>query len=552
MTLEKKVTFNRLTNAGVPGIYVIKILEHNSYVENEIEVVKNYLLRLCESYRLSYARAEYSNLINEIFSIQPIYDKTISLENGTSLRQIVVNVSEIKERNSSPFYQMQRGLVNENGIYQSDTIELSREIAFQITELGAIVNSKPIIFISPGCRLDLSVFNDCEKGVVLKLSVDREKQYNTNSIVKVNIDVYPSLVESINNVNKNTYRIETNNNAIGNMCFMKISNNRFGNSNFKFIYSDKLKAKVYDKMLIIYDGDKGEQLCQSLYPNLSRRGYSIISINQFSEAKDLYYSEGYDGRNNGKLTIRLLNKNRILNCDIRDTDDVFRGYVVYKVGKTNRKVQLEIVMTKSAQGVKPQTYSSLIIPISEDGSHTEVINHVNHCLDANDFYQDRTELKNCYHTTLDSNREDILSEWFKLCTKSMRQTDNGIVVAYNKMKKQLEEEYKEIGLYLSNYDFSKCNGIPKIVMDKKLQKECRKSLHIEPENIIINSINRKKLKKPIEVTQPTIHFMCRSHGDILLHKFPLKKYTNNKTNIVELNYNVMKGDAIHAKVENRR
>ena len=63
---------------------------------------------------------------------------------------------------------------------------------------------------------------------------------------------------------------------------------------------------------------------------------------------------------------------------------------------------------------------------------------------------------------------DTLSEWFKYCTRTSKQNDDNIVKAYEKMKKDLEREYKELGTYLNHYDFSKCMPIPRILTDEKI------------------------------------------------------------------------------------
>ena len=59
-------------------------------------------------------------------------------------------------------------------------------------------------------------------------------------------------------------------------------------------------------------------------------------------------------------------------------------------------------------------------------------------------------------------------EWFKYCTRASKQNDDNIVKAYERMKKSLEREYKELGTYLSHYDFSKCMPIPRIKTDEKM------------------------------------------------------------------------------------
>ena len=92
------------------------------------------------------------------------------------------------------------------------------------------------------------------------------------------------------------------------------------------------------------------------------------------------------------------------------------------------------------------------------------------------------------------------------CTEASKQNDDNIVKAYERMKKSLEREYKELGTYLSHYDFSKCMPIPRIKTDEKMVENYYKSLHIEPKTVIINSINNRNIKSIHEV-QPTVSCM---------------------------------------------
>ena len=171
----------------------------------------------------------------------------------------------------------------------------------------------------------------------------------------------------------------------------------------------------------------------------------------------------------------------------------------------------------------------------------------NHTIDVNLAF---TEYKATMFESLEA-QEDVLAKWFSYCTRSSKNTDDGIIRAYMKMKTNLEKEYKEIGSYLNCYDFSKCTAVPRLEMDKKLRENCYKSLHIEPKNVIIKSINNKKIN-PINELRPTVRFMITAKGACAIGEMPLNKYYDAKTNSIILNYNKMKGEVIRDKIKNRR
>ena len=62
------------------------------------------------------------------------------------------------------------------------------------------------------------------------------------------------------------------------------------------------------------------------------------------------------------------------------------------------------------------------------------------------------------------------------------------------MKRALERVYKELGTYLSHYDFSKCMPIPEIKTDEKMVENYYKSFTHRTKTVIINSINNRNIK----------------------------------------------------------
>ena len=123
--------------------------------------------------------------------------------------------------------------------------------------------------------------------------------------------------------------------------------------------------------------------------------------------------------------------------------------------------------------------------------------------------------------------DNILDDWFRSCVRTKKQTDMGILHAYMNMKSKLEQEYKQLKTYMDFYDFSKCKPIPSVSMDKKMRENYYKTLHIEPECVILNKINNKNIEK-ISTIKPMVKFnLLTSKGMLLEGKKDLYSYQNH-------------------------
>ena len=201
----------------------------------------------------------------------------------------------------------------------------------------------------------------------------------------------------------------------------------------------------------------------------------------------------------------------------------------------------------------------LILPIVDNQPNMEALEEVTKTINALHDHNNvlfREHCANYYNmlkNEITANQEDLLTKWFQYCTRTSKHTDDNIIQAYKNMKSKLEKEYKEIQNYLDYYDFSKCIPVPTINIDKKMLKNYYKTLHIEPQNYIIKSINNKKIQQDIVGRKSTITIQTIvKKNDVYMATYPLLDFYNRQNNSLELNYDNMKGAVIRDKVKNRR
>ncbi len=384
------------------------------------------------------------------------------------------------------------------------------------------------------------------------------KAYNRNSVLKLQYGIFDNIVDAINARTSGTINISAHDGIYGTLTFGSMKEYHNGVYRIEMMYKSKFNAFWHKEMMVCYDGQKSLECVKPLLDEWSNGGIRQVDILQFCANKDFFYQEDMntEAARINKTILHFLNRDRLYlsRSGITYRNGGLSGQIYYQPAK-GRKIRT-INMAIKAFG-QNSYFAELIVPIGDGEQHLIALDRIAKLIRAKmdpntniDVNLTFTEYKATMFEASEA-QDDILAKWFSYCTKSSKSTDDGIIRAYVKMKSNLEKEYKEIGSYLNCYDFSKCTAVPRLEMDKKLKENCYKSLHVEPKNVIIKSINNKKIN-PISEMRPTIKFMVTAKGVCAIGEMPLNKYYDAKSNSILLNYNKMKGEVIRDKIKNRR
>lgn len=571
MTIELRKPLNKLMSIGYGGrtdnnIFIFRVVSTipmeqkllkdvvTTHIKNEINI-------------LGQNSPRYTELLDGINSLKesPIVffkeEKDIVLLNNRETEvfytQFIVDSSNIIKNDNffsnylSCLYRCSGGNVNPHAPLG--------DIVYQICEHSMTSKNRTATIVSSNTELNSlasSKFDDIKNNIVLMSKVDLDKKYNRNSLVKIHIECYSSLVEAFKNKTKNTYSICCFNNKYPTFTFIILKDRGNGSIAFSPCYASDVYMDFYKDMIIFYDGEKAKHSVEPYLSRLNDLGIRMLDILQFSATKDLFFSEMYNEHEQlKKLVLHFVNKNKLFpsRSSINVRNNVcLEGNILYLPKKN---------MKKKIAGIKINYINSFfgeaVIPVDNNNIQDRALNLIIECIEHNlrreNIVDIVKEYKKCM-IDMETKEDDVLSQWFEYCTRSIRNTDDRIVQAYVIMKNNLEKEYREIGTYLNCYDFSKCMAIPKVSMDKKLKENYYKTLHIEPKSITIKSINNKKIN-PIQEIQPTIRIMIANNGrrqSYFSWDFPLNKFLNVQTNTLDLYYNKMKGEVNHVKTQNRR
>lgn len=571
MTIELRKPLNKLMNMGYGGrtdnnIFIFRVVSTipmeqkllkdvvTTHIKNEINI-------------LGQNSPKYAELLNGINSLKesPIVffkeEKDIvplnNRETEVFYTQFIVDGSSII-KNDNFFYNYLSCLYRSSGGNINPHAPLG-DIVYQICEHSMANKNKTAMIISSNTELNSlasSKFDDIKNNIVLMSKVDLDKKYNRNSLVKIHIECYSSLVEAFKNKTKNTYSICCFNNKYPIFTFIIPKDRGNGNVMFSPCYTSNIYMDFYKDMIIFYDGEKAKHSVEPYLSRLNDLGIRMLDILQFSATKDLFFTEMYnDHEQLKKLVLHFINKNKLFpsrsSINVRSNIRL-EGNILY-LPKKNMKKKIANIKIDYINSF----FGEAVIPVDDNNIQDRALNLVMECMEHNlrreNIVDIVKEYKKCM-IDMETREDDVLSQWFEYCTRSIRNTDDRIVQAYVTMKNNLEKEYKEIGSYLNCYDFSKCMAIPKVSMDKKLKENYYKTLHIEPKSIIIKSINNKKIN-PIQEVQPTIRIMMANSGrrqSYFSWDFPLNKFLNIQTNTLDLCYNKMKGEVNRVKTQNRR
>ena len=117
-------------------------------------------------------------------------------------------------------------------------------------------------------------------------------------------------------------------------------------------------------------------------------------------------------------------------------------------------------------------YMDLVIPYTKEGHHLTTLQWISDVMDMQvsadvDIGRLR-QLISLYPELLRTEQnvttgDDVLSTWFQSCIKTSQHADDQVVVAYKNMKASLEKEYRDLGAYVSHFDFSKSTPPPHFI-----------------------------------------------------------------------------------------
>ena len=385
------------------------------------------------------------------------------------------------------------------------------------------------------------------KDICVSIEINKEKSYKGSNAIKMDAIIYNDFKEAVNNRNSNTWII-SGGNDLGVLCFGRI--NRLADGSYKYVceYNNKFKVDYIKDKVVFYDGEKSFDLVKN---NIEGWNCNFVSITQFSKNKDFFY---HTIRSNAikKILLHFINSDRIISGEIRadDFNSSFTGTVNCRI-KNNYRIGYNVC---KKQGILNGEY---VVPYNpNDNTSSKALYYINKLILSNNLDIDSLNKYKDILFRKDYDEDDILLKWFDFCSGTNKNNNMKIINAYKKMRDNLIGEYKQLGYYVNNYDFSKCSPIPTIKIDNKLKNNFYKTFHIEAKNVIIKKINKINIK-PIEDKQVYVRGMfpikdIHQREDILLGEVPLKRFYNNKDNAIELNYIKLKGEIYNDKVKNRR
>lgn len=581
--IEKKVKLNELENGGTSGLYVIRVASRIPMTADiarstVINHIKGEIEARYPGDGNSYKKESLLKDLEVLSRIPILYHKVDKYEKEeygqVEYHQIVLDLPEEEKHLATKRNTM---LGNVSGQLASNLYSMYGD-AWKVPQCPMADFIYTFADVKPDRRMNiLMVTNNDERmkkfieleykpnnHIAISIDANTTKCYNRSSILKMMFRINDSLSQAFETKTNDTIGIDQYDSLFGRFSFFTYREDRHGGLRLLILYKSKPKLVWFNDMAIFYDGEKAFEDAKQYFETWAERGIRQVDILQFCHNKDFFYQDSI-GQNYyvNKLVLLFLNQDKISlsrsELNMRNGRGL-NGRVSYLPAKNQKRIYLDIGIGGRSPNMGPYL-GSLVIAVNGQGVQKEALRVVNNMirltlpiastLETESFEDNYNIYRNCLFGLAES-KPDTLSEWFKYCTRASKQNDDNIVKAYERMKKSLEREYKELGTYLSHYDFSKCMPIPRIKTDEKMVENYYKSLHIEPKTVIINSINNRNIKS-IQEVQPTVSFMfIDRRGRILKGNYSINKFYNSKTNEVELLYNKLKGEVSRDKVENRR
>lgn len=581
--IEKKVKLNELENGGTSGLYVIRVASRIPMTADiarstVINHIKGEIEARYPGDGNSYKKESLLKDLEVLSRIPILYHKVDKYEKEeygqVEYHQIVLDLPEEEKHLATRRNTM---LGNVSGQLASNLYSMYGD-AWKVPQCPMTDFIYTFADVKPDRRMNiLMVTNNDERmkkfieleykpnnHIAISIDANTTKCYNRSSILKMMFRINDSLSQAFETKTNDTIGIDQYDSLFGRFSFFTYREDRHGGLRLLILYKSKPKLVWFNDMAIFYDGEKAFEDAKQYFETWAERGIRQVDILQFCHNKDFFYQDSI-GQNYyvNKLVLLFLSQDKISlsrsELNMRNGRGL-NGRVSYLPAKNQKRIYLDIGIGRRSPNMGPYL-GSLVIAVNSQGVQKEALRVVNNMirltlpiastLETESFEDNYNIYRNCLFGLAES-KPDTLSEWFKYCTRASKQNDDNIVKAYERMKKSLEREYKELGTYLSHYDFSKCMPIPRIKTDEKMVENYYKSLHIEPKTVIINSINNRNIKS-IQEVQPTVSFMfIDRRGRLLKGDYSINKFYNNKTNEVELLYGKLKGEVSRDKTQNRR
>lgn len=558
MNKEYKISIRHFRSVS-PLFNVVRItskfnLTEELLKENINNVVLNFSERFFQMNEYGYRNSDKETWVRlgNFFkdNINSLVTKTIEYNNETYYYyQLFYSFIELENNNLSiDIISKFIYLINDYN-RRNDNLVIFNDLTFDFSSIGLANELLK-------CRIHSSIPDDIidkyistsKNDIGISMSVDYNKKYIGSAIGKIGISIFNSLEESIENIKPETFLI-TQCNAIGMLAFGQLKEVDYNCYAFVKVYNNKINMKYIDDKVVFYDGHNSFAACE---PYLKNWKAKIINITQFSKNKDLFYHTSIPIEAN-KMVIHFINRKRIKRVDFNYSHRNCEGLVLCNLG-TKKLKRYSIVLRNRNNNY----WGEFVIPVDDVDNTAHAMSIINDIIDKQDRGLEDKFMEACenYRKLLIVgedcvDEDDVLSNWFKYCTQSSKNTDTKILMAYEKMKKDLEEEYKQLSVYINNYDFNKCMPVPRLEIDKKLKNNYYNSLHIEPENIIIKKINKKNIN-PINEVRTIIKFIDNSKNTYNIGSLPINRFYDIRTNTITLKYNKVKGEVIRDKIKNRR
>lgn len=578
MSLEKKIQLNYIENgSGIHGAFVLRMITKESIIpETALTMVTNHLKAFVTTIHGDTTRKQkFLNDIDRFGQLPIVYHKvdTYQIEGDqwytVYYNQLVLDIpADLQETNpmrNGPLSDILNIIHNMDNTRYEDWIQVEQSLnyAYSIGILrpniyrgwGGITSHDPIInnFIDKyyNAHNHLAFTFDIENNTNIR---------NRNSYVRYSINIFNNLKEAFAARNSHTYCITCGDNDLGSFMFQEFKTNMNGITRVYNFAPKKIGVEWVNNILVFYDGQKAFDTVKDYIAQWQNYNIRQVNVLQYCDLRNFFVQQMPIGR--PALTLNFVNKNNInvLNRTFSIGDVGFRGNVNYKPATKRKTVHLETMLSYNAHDYdRVMTYGNIVLPVNDKNDHIKALEELNQMLSCLYTHQSESFKNHCraYIDLLKSiitvQEDDILSRWFQYCTQASKNTDDKIVRAYKAMKDKLEKEYKDIGAYLDHYDFSKCLPVPAINLDDKMVKNYYKTLHIEPINTIIKSINNRKIQQSIAEMKSMVTVQMILKGeDVYMAQYPLIDFYNSKNNSLILDYKKMKGAIIRDKIKNRR
>lgn len=401
----------------------------------------------------------------------------------------------------------------------------------------------------------------------LKVSLCSSKSYSRKTKMKIGLELTKNVVNEINSGDNDVIHLLSTSYFSPDFIFRERASDLEGK--ICFIKKAKgIKATIINGVLVIFDGKKSFDNNINYIENLSLLDTNIkfVVINQYNLQNNLLFDNNMISfcnmiNNNKAIIIKSLNKEKILSFrnefDYNKISKTFKGYVNYSIYKDRRSNNCETFTTFIRKPENESLFIGYFLSVYDKNDDKNSLSNIYNIIFSS--YTGNRELfeENIvkYRDSLlqinNNNEDDLLSKWFRDCINSSKSNDDGILLAFKNMKKQLEEEYKNLLLYTKHYNYNNLCAVPKVVLDKKMEKEYYNTIHLMPKKVIINKINNKKIK-PIEEIENFVHYLVPVKDIMVQGDISLKNFYNNKENKIYIQYKEMKGVVINDKIKNRR